>query len=542
MFYLENIFIIYISLLFFVFSEIYSFKCGSKYLNITPGFIDTLPKNKKRNMQEKKEKEEKPEIIEKNIIIGYDYTTFDNDTSVDIEIKNKTKQLLEEVSSIFKTLLKVKKKPIGVSNEALKELIKVRCKINETVENATDLILEKNDITIFPVFKEFESDENDMWMKGKYCLITRDMFPLGGLLEISKNISFTSNNSYDYFKHILFHQMTHILIFEPNLMKGLNMVEDNMVISEGVKRLAGFHFNCIKFIEEEDFGLPLDEDGYHWDSRYMLGDYMISLDYFDKTISDITLALFNDSGLYNVDNLYGRYFNFGKNKSCPFFENKCIENNISNFEEFCTENEEPKCSQSRLSKGSCYIKQYDNITIPNEYKYFGNEAYFGGLEETDYCPVSYLELDSNFYFSSNCKYGNESVDKEYGETFGKDSFCFISSLGPTSDNPSVTKSVCYQVECESKDKIIIVNIAGTKINCSSEGGVIQNPEGLNGTLICPKYNEICQEEIPDICRDMFDCINENYAREYTFGDDNSNKLIECHLLHIFIILFIFIFS
>ena len=40
----------------------------------------------------------------------------------------------------------------------------------------------------------------------------------------------------------------------------------------------------------------------------MLGDYMISFDYYDKTLSDLTLVLFDDSGLYNVKNLYGKYY------------------------------------------------------------------------------------------------------------------------------------------------------------------------------------------------------------------------------------------
>ena len=86
-------------------------------------------------------------------------------------------------------------------------------------------------------------------------------------------------------------------------MNGLGMIEDNKVISERVRKVAEFYFNCREFLNNESFGVPLEEDGLHWDARYMLGDYMISFDYFDKVISDITFALFDDSGIYNVDYL-----------------------------------------------------------------------------------------------------------------------------------------------------------------------------------------------------------------------------------------------
>lgn len=51
-------------------------------------------------------------------------------------------------------------------------------------------------------------------------------------------------------------------------------------------------------------GVPLENQGgtgstgSHLESRYMLGDYTISSDYFDHVISDIALALFEDSGIY----------------------------------------------------------------------------------------------------------------------------------------------------------------------------------------------------------------------------------------------------
>ena len=529
---LKNIILINVILTLIEIKEIKSFKCGSKYLNITPGILDTESKIKKRRIEGKEEEEE--EEYEK-LIIGYDYYHFNTYGDVDEETKNKTKQLLEEVSALFSNLLQVKKFKANIKEKSLKELINARCKINETSENIFDLIM-TNSMTIFPIFKKFHESE-EISMIGKYCLITRDMIPKGGILYINKNINFTEDNSYLYYKHILFHEITHILIFEPNLLDGLGMLKDNKVISERVRKLAELHFNCHEFLNNQDFGVPLEEDGLHWDARYMLGDYMISFDYYDKVISDITFALFDDSGIYNVDNLYGKYFNFGKNKTCSFFNKKCIENGKSNFEEFCTVNNEPKCSQSRLSKGVCKIKNYEE-NISSEFQYFNN-THSGGLEETSYCPISEPNKQ-NFYFSTNCKFDNINPNSIYGEKFGKKSFCFISSLASkTSETANKDDAICYEVECHNITKSIIVIVNDTRINCSMDGEIVTNPQGLKGKLSCPKYDEICESKNTEICTDVFDCMNENFAREYIYDDFDFSHFLNYKFLF-FVILFIII--
>ena len=545
---LEKKISIYILLSFFVITGIKSFKCGSKSLDIIPGILETSTKIKKRRIevpekteglekpQEKAKGEEEEKKEFKNLTIGYDYYLFDKYSGINNSTKNTLKQLLEEVSELFESLLTVVNITVKINNDSLINLIKSRCKINETSNNIHELVTEKNDITIIPVFKEFESEESEMWMKGKYCLITRDMLPKGGILEINKDINFSKENSYLYFKHIIFHQMTHILIFEPNLMKGLGMIKNNQVISKGVRLLADNHFNCRQFRENESYGVPLEEDGYHWNPRFMLGDYMISLDYYDKVMSDITLALFDDSGLYNVNYLYERYFNFGKNKTCSFLTNKCIEAGKSNFDEFCTVNEEPKCSQSRLSKGKCFIYNYTD-NIPNEYQYFDDMKY-GGNEKINFCPVSNV-TNQNYYFSTSCKNNKNIPNIKYGEVFGNDSFCFISSLSLNNSNDNFEdEAICYPVNCDNKTKTLFVTVNNTNINCTSNTSILTNPEGFKGNLSCPKYEEICEKNSSKICTDMFDCIKDDFKREYIY-DDNFCKSFQQHLIFIFF-LFIFI--
>ena len=541
-------------LLISVFVEINSSKCNSKNLDIIPGIIENDEINKRRL-----DNEESPNINDnekEKLIIDYDYTTFDNYVDVDNSTKEEIKSLLSDVSTIYSNLLSAKSKNISIKPDSLIELIKTRCNINQTKLEINGISSEENElymnisktnhIVIFPYFGDFEENEEDDLIEGKYCLITRDLYPKGGVLKINKEINFNKNDSKRFFKNKIFHAITHILLFEPNLMKGLKLVKNNKVISEGVKQLARIHYNCLSFIDKKNYGIPLEEDGYHWDSRYMLGDYMISFDYYDIVISDITLALFDDSGLYNVDYLYGKLFNFGKNKTCAFFEKKCLENaEKPNFDDFCNINEEPKCSQSRTSKGYCYLERYDNNINITKYEGYG---------DIQYCPVSdkvpYINdsisniIDDNYYFSTSCKYNNTDKNNyNYGEKFGNNSFCFISSLLPLNENNNINKAnaVCYEVLCDSIKREINVNISNIIIKCPTNGGNISiaNSTGLKGYLICPKYNDICFDTINETCNDMFDCINDKFGRNYTYDDDFGYFLFYKYF-YSFLLIFIYI--
>ena len=128
---LKNIILINVILTLIEIKEIKSFKCGSKYLNLTPGILDTENKIKIRRI----EGEENEEKEFQKLVIGYDYFLFNKSTEVKDDIKNTTKKLLEEVSEIFYKLLSVKKFEIHINKESLKELINARCKINETSDN-----------------------------------------------------------------------------------------------------------------------------------------------------------------------------------------------------------------------------------------------------------------------------------------------------------------------------------------------------------------------------------------------------------------------
>ena len=93
---------------------------------------------------------------------------------------------------------------------------------------------------------------------------------------------------------LLLHEITHILGFS-NILYDYYInnstkiiVKNNKILfhGENVIKKAKKHFNCdlIEGIELENQGSS-GSYGSHWDSRIMLTDYMIAIDYADYVIS-----------------------------------------------------------------------------------------------------------------------------------------------------------------------------------------------------------------------------------------------------------------
>ena len=283
---------------------------------------------------------------------------------------------------------------------------------------------------------------------------------------------------------------------------------------------AKAHFGCQSMlgVRLEDQG-GTGSAGSHWEARYMLGDYMISTDYFENFVSDITLALFEDSGFYKVD--YPKYnpFRFGKDKGCDFLQKKCIDDKggVVSPDEFCIKENEPKCSNSRTMKGYCMIG-YHSTNIPPQYQYFSKPNY-GGFTPANYCPVAYERSIKDDYYPTSCKVGNNSS----GDYQGDDSFCFISSLTSGSNTP-VDKAMCYKVVCDHNNQLIKVHV-GSQILICSERKIIQH-DNFKGNLTCPKYTEICNGFDSNVCNDMFSCLslgksNDNYT-PHAYKDDEDD--------------------
>jgi len=494
--------------------------CGTDDLGINPLYIKEIKNN---NTKRKTDSSYTP------IKIKIDYTSLERDSLVSSETLEKIKENIDATVLEYEKFLKVQHSQFNlyISDENFKK----HCPTN-IIDPSWRSFYDDYDLIIFPRFNS--SFSQNILASAAACLFDEGNHrPLAGIISLNPQAEINKRNIDLYMKRIFFHEFTHILIFHPTLLNKLGFITNinsiSYINSPKVVEKAKQHFNC-----EDINGIPLENQGasasrgMHWESRYMLGDYMISTDYLDFTISDITLALFEDSGFYQVDYYSGGLFKFGKNKGCKFFREKCIVNEKTEFsDEFCTNYNQETCSNAKINKAECELNNY--AEIPNDMQYFSN-PYQGGFIEADYCPVAtiHYELTISDYFTNNCKVGQTS-SSNYGEKIGDNSFCFVSSLVPSSYSSSNSKAICYEVECDKINKKIKVKIGSSTVTCPTSGGILNNPSGLKGSIECPKYVQICDFESNNMCNDPFDCLSkqsktdpDSYGDSYDYFDDNDN--------------------
>ena len=489
---------------------IQSFKCGADKIKLNPQPITLKSINKNQNLAKANAESTKP------IAIGYDFSTLQKPSSMSTTTYNNIKSALKGVSEEFSKFLKVNHAQISL--EGMKKTIMDYCSLDVMGANYENFLM-NNDIIIFPQFDS--SLESTVIAAATACIMeTNTYHPYGGVLYINPNMNLNNKNINVYMKNILLHEITHILIFSPGIFGGLKLNNTingvPCITSNNVLAKAREHFGCssLRGVYLETQG-GSGTAGSHWESRYMLGDYMVSTDFPDSAISDITLALFQDSGFYEVNYYSGGLFKFGKNEGCNFFTKKCIENYKANFDEFCDQENEPLCSSSRTIKSSCYLVTYSS-QIPSEYRYFSNSRR-GGFPHADYCPLPYEPNDAREYFPTHCQFGSSS--NNYGEKLGSNSFCFMSSIVQSSSNDIDEIPVCYEIECDSTNKKIIVKIGSNSIECPTDGGSVSAPSGLKGTIDCPAYSELCPTNNV-ICNDIYTCLTQ-YAKTDNYNYKSS---------------------
>ena len=488
---------------------IHNFRCGSHKLKLNPLHLNSTENKIRRRLAKEYT----------TIKIGVDYSSFTKPSSMSDDTFNKIKNSINDTIKEFQKFLRVQHTDYDLTGQ--EESIKKSCELS-SIGSGYPNYLKDNDVIIFPSFNS--QLDNDEISSGKLCLTHGSRpRPTAGLLLINPNFNFNLKNSDFFLKNKFFHEITHILVFDQNLLRQLGMTTykkgRTYVTSTKVLSKAKQHFNC-----QSITGIPLEDQVYlgndpgsHWDARYMLGDYMLPTFYSDMVLSDITLALFEDTKYYEVDYYSGGLFKFGKNKGCDFINKNCVVNQKPLFNEFCSSSQTNLCTHSKLTKANCIINDYINynITIPSQYRYYDNPNH-GGFFYADFCPVPDSTFSGDNYFSNNCKIGTSNYPSEYGEEMSDTSFCFVSSLTPANYNIT-TRSMCYKAECNKDTKQIVVHVGTSTYICPTEGGITSGGN-YKGYITCPKYYDICDTESNELCNDIFDCLN----KKIEVNDDSFN--------------------
>ena len=518
--------------------------------------------NKTKNSKRKLSDEYKFTPI--NIIIDNKYLIYQRDNEIVTKEKyNLIFNALQEAASKLSSLISVKNKDTEIIT-IHKEIAVNNCALINYTFDSNYLHPNKiptNSIVIYPIFHDFnQKGKNNILSSASYCILNDNYDnprPIAGKIYIEKNITgldMKKSNVERYYTMIFLHELTHILVFDKKLFKLMEKVEIKTVeilgqnrtvlSSPEVLKMAKRHFGCTdslniqgielenqdydwnkKDIKEED----IDDYGNHWDARTMLTDYMTSIHYDETVISEITLALFVDSGWYTVNYFTGGLFRYGKNQGCGFLNDYCINGDKSLYQnEFCITEKTTMCTPGRTHRAMCGITSYPR-ELDSSYKYFTDSRKGGYLSQTDYCPVAKTNssISKTYYYQGNCDYGEIEVYPEnLGYIMGNESICLLSSLTPKDDEnlkeyPSSFRALCYKVRCynNSGEKGVRIFIGNNVIICPASGGV-QTMDGYNGYILCPDYNLICTGS--QWCLDPLSCIEKNstpleesYIYDYT---------------------------
>lgn len=413
--------------------------------------------------------------------------------------------------------------------------------------------------------------------------------PIIGILTINSNYyqKIENNNTYkiEFYSTIFLHQFTHILGFKRAFLNTFNskisfkegtntridgkQIKKILIYSDALITFARKYFNCesINDIELEEINDYGEEclDYIHWDARILLGEYMTSFAYVqEQVISEFTLIILEDTGLYKINKYTGGLMRFGKNAGCDFFKEDC--NNILEIEqqtqntqkytkfknEFCASNTKTTCSSGRLSRGICDNYYSLSLTVYSrlDWGLYGNKY-------VEFCPISISEKEEDeankiYSYIGNCKMGKKEnfgklafhywlnnfdysysiFSSSYGEVFSENSFCAFSSI---IDKNDVRKNIyngfirptCYEMYCSESS--LTVRINEQYIVCPRGGGYINIGGNYMGHLLCSDYNLICSQTVP--CNNMFDCVDKksqmklNYIYDYNQTNVSSQIIL-----------------
>jgi hypothetical protein len=475
------------------------------------------------------------------IRIYYDYATLDNQTTVSDETKSRIKLILSNTKAVLENLIQVKRLTSKAKFQDCDPAVQVSDLVKTTGVEA--------DLVIFPYV--------DPKVKGKIeayasaCIISgKNNRPVAGLMAFTQNLNTTKSNWLNYYVSLSLHELTHVLVFNPDMFsmfvdssnepipiekimstKIVDGIERKYIITPKVLAAAKKHYNC-----ENITGVELENQGgqgtvsSHWEARTMLSDYMIGVSYDEMTISDITLAFMEDSGWYKVNYYTGGLFRYGKNGGCGFLTNKCVSSSgsVEFTNEFCNKKYAPSCTASKMSKGICFITNYES-EIDANFRYFPTSK-TGGLSLADYCPVTAVPTNSSAFFPWSCSQGFALYPPQLEESISRTSGCFISSLVNKKWVDQLlpdlldARSICYQYDCDYTKKRATVKVGNYSVQCPIGGGYV-TIENYEGKLMCPDFNQICTNN--PRCSNMIDCaINRvlpvDYKYDYVKNDTNYN--------------------
>lgn len=320
------------------------------------------------------------------------------------------------------------------------------------------------------------------------------------------------------------HTFAHILAFASNLFplfrdqngnKYANPVLSTTIRGKSVQLLstpnvlakarAAFACPSLQGLELEDQG-GNGNAASHWEKRIMMNDFMVAALHVETIFTDVTLAVFQDSGWYSVNYETADQVSYGKGKGCNYFNTKCVVNGVAQFSEFCDKSAGNGCSYYNTRKAYCNIAAWSGA-LPTPFQYFANSTWGSSDVYPDFCP--YVLPYSNGDCRGRGPNPTYTQPVAFGEVVGDSSMCFTGTLIDARfvivGDPN--HSACYPVDCSGGQAK--VTVGGMKITCPVAGGSVSGISGYNGFLTCPPYSVLCGAQKPCVgaCSGLGTCVN-----------------------------------
>lgn len=484
--------------------------------------------------------------------ITVDYTNLDNQKNkYSNDYINKVKNVVDSGVKSISSLLLIPK--------VNKKLVIKFCATNINIDLALSTTGYNSDFVIFPFIDEGLKTYN-IDIDAIHCI--KDKLtnrPIAGIMRFADNLDFGMTNWSPFYELRALRAIIRMMVFNYELIQGFidnkgvkisldKIIEKRLsssnkfwIITPRVVATAQNYFNCTKItgVPLEDYFSPISNElsvnndipQLYWESRWMYSDIMTADKNNLKVISEITLALFEDSGWYKVNYYTGGLFRFGKKQGCNFLYNDCIIDDQVVFKnDFCNLGNSGFCSSNRLERGFCYIKITTNISsIPKQNRYFTDQS-LAGHPLVDFCPVSAPLLNNTMFFKGSCQLGDTihpigMMDNIFITENSSFSSCFMSSLvslGLRSNYSDYSNDqiypYCYHVICDYKNESYDIFIdTFKKITVTKDSPSTQSIQGYKGSVETPKFSLICTNK-NGVCSDALSCINNKVESNISYLD------------------------
>jgi len=329
-----------------------------------------------------------------------------------------------------------------------------------------------------------ELDTGSSWVAESYScfLASGTKRPLVARTKFNRDLLKDANG--DVLKHekntyLLLHEMIHTLGFSNSLYKHFRL--DNGKTRTGHIKSRTINGKTHKVIDvpvltnklRKHFGCSSLEGAYmensgssatagsHFERKFYHYDVMTSGIIHAQRVSELTLAMIEATGWYEVNYDYAEPFYFGQGQGCTFFTKKCSTSNPT-FEEYCSGSSRGCAPQGR-GGGSC-----------------------SSDTRADGCRI--VKPNQNY----DCENSDASVSRlaslqVYGR--GAGSRCFTGTL--SSSSSSSKTSFCFKYDCQGSgsDTTLVVHVGSKSVTCTRKGSV--SVSGYKGSINCPDPLTFC---------------------------------------------------